>query len=153
MHAVQNPKANFSSYRTFSMGPAEAPPPRYRTSERSAEARKKLVGLISAELQRKGYVPAAEGKGDFVVMFASGRRETTNVHETWSRDDWIWLDEDEELDFVEGSIVVDAYESTGDKLIWHGSIRTQLQPGKPDDVLFARSVRELMEKFPLATAR
>ena len=147
MHTATNPGALFELYRTFSFGPSEAAPVGYQTSARAAEVQRRLQRLIAAALTQKGYVPAT-GKGDVFIMFGSGVRDTS-THEA-SDVGAAWLPDDENADFVEGSLVIDAFDGSAGHKIWHGASRANINPDRIDDPLLQRSVRELLSSFPEA---
>jgi Domain of unknown function (DUF4136) len=148
LHVARSPTAPFATFHTFSLGPAEITPGRYRTSPQSAEVRRRIAPVIVEELQKKGYRLSAEGKPDFVVMFGTGRRDRTTTHEGWAHNDWIV--EDEEEDFVEGAIVIDAYQGEGDAQIWHGALRVRIEGTRVDEDRLRRSVHDILASFPTA---
>ena len=152
LHTAANPGASFEAYRTFSFGPFEGAPNVYQTSVRSAEVQRRLQPFIAAALAQKGYVPAA-GKGDLFVVFGSGVLDvsTDEISEIGAE----WLPDDEDADFVDGSLVIDAFDGGGGHEIWHGASRANIDPDRIDDPLLQRSVRELLSSFPKArtTAR
>jgi len=150
IHTATNPAASFEQYRTFSFGPAEGPPSGYQTSARVAEVRRRVLPLIAAVLTVKGYA-RAEGKGDFFVMYGSGTREVSLRDVSSASQEW--LPDDESQDFVEGSLVVDAFESSSGVRIWHGASRAQIDPDHIDDALLGRAVTHLLASFPSAAGR
>ena len=152
VHTATNPGANFEQYRTFSFGPAEGPPKGYQTSPQSAEVQRRIVPLIAADLTERGYTQAPAGaKADFFIMCGSGRRASA-VHETSDITN-AWLPDDEEADFVEGSLVIDAFDTSTGGRVWHGASQSQIDPGHIDDDLLQRSVAKLLQSFPSAAAR
>jgi hypothetical protein len=146
VHTASLPTAPFGRYRTFSFAAAEGAPEGYRLSPRSAEVQRQLKPLLIAELQQKGYT-LATGKGDFVLAYGSGRRERVIRHSEPSHD---WLDEDEENDFIEGSIVLDIFDGSNDGQVWHGATRAGIDPNSIDQAQLERSVRLLLEEYPSA---
>jgi hypothetical protein len=147
IHTAVNPSASFDHYQTFSFGPAEGPPRGFTMSPRSAEVQRRLQPLIMAALVQRGYAPAS-GKPDFFILFGSGRR-TVAIHET-SGIGGDWLPDDENGDFVEGSLVIDAFDGARGGRIWHGASRAQIDPDHVDDALLQRSVSALLASFPSA---
>jgi hypothetical protein len=148
VHTLANPAASFDQYRTFSFGPPEGPPVGYRVSPPSAEVQRRLQPLIAAALQQRGYVPAT-GKGDILIMFGSGRREESIHTVSDVRSDW--APDDENADFVEGSLVIDAFDGAKAKKVWHGASRANIDPDRIDDQRLQRSVEELISSFPAAS--
>ena len=144
LHSSINPAASFDSYRTFSFGSSGGPAAGYTTSARCAEVQRRLRPVILAALTQKGYVPAT-GSGDLTVLFGSGAREVGSpIVEGWMPDD-------ESADFVDGSLVVDAFDAAEGHLVWHGASRARLDPDRVDDDRIQRSVQELLSSFPPAT--
>jgi len=148
IRTVVNPTASFDSYHTFSMGPAEGPPKGFQTSAQSAEVRSRLQPLITAALEQRGYTPAA-GTGDLVILFGSGRREVS-IHET-SGVSAEWLPADENADFLQGSVVIDAVDAKSGTLVWHGRSRADVVPDRIEEKTLVRSVQSLLASFPKAT--
>jgi hypothetical protein len=149
IHTAINPAATFDRYRTFSFGPAEGPPAGYQMSPRSAEVRRRLQPLITAALVQKGYA-AVPDKGDLLVMFGSGLRDTSAP--SVSSVSAGWLPDDENADFVEGSLVIDAFDGPSANRVWHGASRASINPDKIDDQRLQSSVQELLAAFPAASA-
>lgn len=147
VHAAQNPNAAFDRYMTFTFGSAEGPPVGYQTSARTAEVRRRLQPLITAALEQKGYTPATSGKGDIVIMFGSGRREV-QIHESSDDIAGEWMPDDENADFTEGSLVIDAFDGNKGGKIWHGASHANINPDQIDDKNLQHSVQELIAKFP-----
>jgi uncharacterized protein DUF4136 len=144
-HSASLRTAPFARYHTFSFADAEGSPAGYAVSPRSAEVQRRIKPLIVAVLEEKGYTPAT-GKGDFVVAYGSGRREVTTRHSGPAKPEW--LDEDEEEDFVEGSIVIDVFDGTNDGQVWHGASRAEINPEKIDPGQLERSVRKVLAPYP-----
>ena len=143
-----NPTASFDRYQTFSMGSPEEPPKGFQTSAQSAEMRRRLQPLIAAALEQRGYAPAT-GKGDFVILFGSGRREVS-IHET-SEISAGWSPPDENADFLQGSVVVDAVDGNSGTVVWHGRSRVPVVPDRIEEKTLVRSVQSLLASFPKAT--
>jgi len=145
MHAATNPAASFDAYRSFSFGSAEGARGGYPMPARSVEVQRRLQPLIAAMLTQKGYVPAT-GKGDLSIQFGSGLRDVSSPE---TRDlAGGWLPDDENADFVEGSLVIDAFDGAGGNRVWHGAMRANINPDRIDDVQLQRSVQDLLSLFP-----
>jgi hypothetical protein len=150
IHTAANPAAHFEQYRTFTFAPAEGPPRGYQMPRRSPEVEQRLRALIAAALTQRGYLQGAT-KGDFLIMFGFGRR-TIPVHED-SAVGGEWLPDDEDADFVEGSLVIDAFDSSSGARVWHGACRGQNDLAHVDDALLQRTVSHLLAPFPSTTGR
>jgi hypothetical protein len=148
-HTAANPAASFEHYRTFSFGAPEGPPAGYAVSPRSAEVQRRARPIIQSMLAERGYTPVP-AKGDLTIMFGSGRRESS-THETSSVGE-AWLPDDENQDFVEGALVIDAFDGAGGEKVWHGAMQANIDPDKLDDAQLQRSVQRLITAFPAADA-
>ncbi len=153
-HSAGLATAPFPSYRTFSFGTDEGSPAGFKSTPRTAEVERRMLPLIAAVLQEKGYAPAEAGKkGDVVVACASGQRKgikRPTQSSTHGAADG--LSEDEEEDFVEGGIVIDMFDGTNDGQVWHGAARAEVDPEKINDELLQRAVREVLAPFPVHAA-
>jgi hypothetical protein len=147
VHNASLPTAPFAKYRTFSFGDPEGSPQGYKVSPRSAEVQRRLKPIITAVFQEKGY-SLATGKGDFVIAYGSGRRDAAILHRARSHDG---MEEDEEDDFVEGSIVLDVFDGLNDGQVWHGATLAGINPEHVDPVQLERSVKLLLARYPSAT--
>jgi hypothetical protein len=146
VHTASLKTAPFDRYRTFSFAAPEGSPSGYRVSTRSAEVRLRVKPLIVAELQQKGYA-LAPAKGDFVIAYGTGRREVDLRHPGPAHD---WLDENEDDDFTEASIVIDVFDGSNDGQVWHGATRAGIDPDRVDQAQLERSVRLILAPYPAA---
>ena len=139
--------APFATFRTFSFAPAEGPPEGYETTPRSAQIVDAMKPLVAHALELRGWVQAPAGEGDLVVACAAGRRDTTRMHRVSWRASLVTGEESEERDFVEGGIVIDAYDRNGGQ-VWHGAARTEIDPAKPNADRLRQAVDAALAKFP-----
>jgi hypothetical protein len=146
VHSARSAIASFDRYRTFAFDTAESAPNDYASSERSAEVCKRVREQATKLLEDKGYVQADGGKSDLVLRVAAGRREPAIRRPSHGVPGW--LVEDEEDDFVEGAFVVDAFDTTTEELVWHGSARTAVDANRIDEERLQRAVMEVLASFP-----
>jgi hypothetical protein len=149
VHTATNPAASFDGYRTFRFGSPEGAPAGYQMTARSAEVQRRLQPLIAAALTQRGYVEAT-GRADFFLKFGSGLRDVS-IHES-SGIAGEWLPDDENADFVEGSLVIDAFDGTSKAKVWHGASRAKIDPDRIDLPQLTRSVQDLLTAFPAVKA-
>ncbi len=142
-----SPTASFDGYHTFSMGPPEGAPRGFQTSPQSAEVQRRLQPLIAVALVQRGYTEAA-ATGDLVILFGSGRRQVS-IHETSGIGDG-WLPADENADYLQGSVVIDAVDGSSGAVVWHGRSRVDVAPDRIDEEVLQRSVQALIAAFPMA---
>jgi hypothetical protein len=147
-HTATNPAGAFEAYKTFYFGASEGPPAGYEWSPRTTEVQRRARTLISLALTERGYreVPA---KGDILIMFGSGRREVS-VHGVSGLGTG-WLPDDEDRDFVEGALVIDAFDGAVGNKIWHGAAQASIDPDRTDEQQLRRAVETLVASFPRAT--
>ena len=146
VHSASLSTAPFDQYRTFSFGPEEAAPGETHASTKSAEVRRRARDAITTALVAKGYV-LAEQKGDFIVMYGTGRAEENFIRRPAHAD---WLDENEDEDFTVGALVIDIFDGANGGQVWHGASRVEVDPNKVDPNLVQRSVQNILARFPNA---
>jgi hypothetical protein len=56
--------------------------------------------------------------------------------------------ENETEDFTEGAFVIDAFDAATDDLLWHGSARLEVQPGRFDEERLRRAASAVLTSFP-----
>lgn len=146
-HGEFVPAAPYAEMRTFSFIAPEATPAGFQPTARSAVVVEQMKPMIAAALEAKGWVQAQPGEGDITIACAAGRRDA----ETHRRLPWrisnITGEEFEDRDFVEGGIVIDAFDRSNGQ-IWHGAARTEIDPMKPSQVRLQNAVNAAMSRFP-----
>jgi hypothetical protein len=151
-HGEFVPAAPYAQFRTFSFAAPESTPIGYRTSARSIAVVEEMKSIVATALQAKGYAQAQAGEGDIILACAAGRREA----ETQMRLPWrvteLTGEEFEDHDFVEGGIVIDAFDRNGGQ-IWHGAARTEIDPMKPNAARLQGAVNAALTRFPAHRAR
>jgi hypothetical protein len=147
-HTAVNPNASFDHYVSFSFGGTEGAPAGFQMTPRSAAVQSRLRPLIAAALKQKGYNEVPD-RGDIVITFGSGRREES-IHQS-SGMDAEWMPDDENADFVEGALVIDAFDGKKGTRVWHGASHGEINPDQIDDKRLHKSVDELISKFPQQT--
>ena len=151
VHTAANPAASFNRYATFSFGREESPPRGFQRSPHAPEVERRLEGMISVALAQRGYT-LVPGRGDFVVEFGAGRRDVV-VHDSSDDVAGEWQPDDENADFVQGSLVIDAFDGGTSGRVWHGASRAQVDPNHINDAELKRSVDALLASFPARDAR
>jgi hypothetical protein len=83
-------------------------------------------------------------------MFGSDRRDVTPSRLPFTHPtDTVsgWSPHDENADFVDGALVIDAFDGITGVKVWHGSSRANVNPGT-DDPHLQSDVRELLDAVP-----
>ena len=139
--------APFAAYHTFSFATAQGAPEGYETTARSAQIAEAMKPLVAEALEARGWVQAPPGEGDIIVACGAGRRDTSRSHRVPWRVSLVTGETSEEHDFVEGGIVVDAFDKSGGQ-IWHGAARTEIDPAKPSLDRLRLAVDAALVHFP-----
>ena len=146
VHTAESPFARFDQYQTFAFETATREPVSFSSSALTADVETRVEQLATDILLIKGYEPAAGAPADLSIRVAAGRREREIRRP--SRSHPPWLIENEEDDFVEGALVVDAFDVSTGELVWHGSAGTVIDPGRVDDERLRRAVYDVLTDFP-----
>lgn len=146
VHTAQAPSAHFERYRTFSFEIDRQAPPGFSPSPQSAHVKQRVEQLTAKVLETKGYTQAEPASGDMTVRVSAGRRAREIRLPERARPDWLM--EDEENDFVEGSFVIDAFDSASGEMVWHGAARLEVDPGAVDEARLRRAVSSVLTSFP-----
>jgi hypothetical protein len=146
VHSATSPTARFYAYRTFAFRVTENAPRLFRASAISTEVSQRVQVQASEALEAKGYHETTEPKPDLILWVGAGRRERESQHDETHNAPWI--NEREDDDFVEGAFVIDAFDGVTHEQVWHGSARTQVDPGRIDSELLQRAVQSVMARFP-----
>jgi hypothetical protein len=146
VHTAVAPSARFDRYRTFVFETAREVPPAFEPSPRSSYVRHRVEEMSAAILIGKGYTLAANAPADLRIRVAAGRRTREIRRQVRAHPDWLL--EDEEDDFVEGAFVIDAIDNGTGEMVWHGSARVEVEPGKVDEERLRRAVNTFLASFP-----
>jgi hypothetical protein len=140
--------ARIAPLRTFSFVPGEALAPEgYEATERSPQVVAAMKPLVAAALEAKGWVEAPKGDGDMLVACTAGRRSRVESERVPPRTSMITGEATREREWIEGSIVIDAYDRRGVR-IWHGYARTEIDPEKPSPERLRQAVGDALRRFP-----
>jgi hypothetical protein len=146
-HGEFVPAAPYAELHTFSFATPESAPSGYHASARSAAIVEQMKPLVAAVLERKGYRRVADGEGDIIFACGAGRRDVEeHIRLPW-RIATIVGEEYEDRDFVEGGIIIDAFDRNGGQ-IWHGAARTEIDPNKPSAERLQHTVEAALSRFP-----
>ena len=146
-HGEFVPAAPYAEMRTFSFAAPGQTPLGYQTTARSAVVVEQMKAMIAEALEAKGWVQAPPGEGDITIACAAGRRDAeAHVRLSWRLSN-ITGEAFEDRDFVEGGIVIDAFDRNNGQ-IWHGAARTEIDPRKPSQVRLQNAVNAALDRFP-----
>ena len=178
IHSIRAPGAHFERYRTFAFDVRAQAPSKYETSARSANVRDHVQQTAASILQSRGYILSPIEHADLIVRVEAGRRQhkipmstgtiplgggvaglstpagegnapgPAEVEATYHGQ----LDQ-EELDFVEGAFVIDAFDGKTRDLLWHGFARTEVTPDPIDYTRLRRVTESVLASFPAVDAK
>jgi hypothetical protein len=102
--------------------------------------------LIVAELLRKGYAePAGDAKPDFLVAFASGYLQEATASASPAQSGGSLA---AGPPITKGSIFVDAFDTSSDAQVWHGTAEAEVNADQINDQLLQTAVQRLLAPFP-----
>jgi hypothetical protein len=104
-----------------------------------------IQAVTAAALIEKGYALAA-GQGEIVISVGAGRREF-EVHDAVDDD---VLPEDLKTDFVDGCLVIDAFDVTRGVRVWHGTTSAQIDTDHANVERLKRALANVLSPFPAA---
>jgi hypothetical protein len=128
--------APIASYRSFSFGLAEAPPPGYQFAASALEAEPRVRALVAAALEKKGYVENNTDPG-LVVRFGLGIMRASSTGPDTENSVY----RAEEIGF-------DLYDASATSEIWHASVGLQVGPHGADDRQLQRAVSAVFDGVP-----
>jgi hypothetical protein len=138
---------DFSSYRTFTFRLAGQPSAPFKVSARAFEVERRMRPLIVAGLAQKGYTEAVgQTKPDFVIAFASGYSEEPTRATSPAQGGGPGLADGVPID--RGEIVIDAFDSSNDTQVWHGTAETEVDHNNINDALLQAAVQRTLASFP-----
>jgi hypothetical protein len=146
IQTAQSGAGAFASYRTFGFRLSGQPSAPYEVTARSFEVERRMRPLIVAELVRRGYEElTGESKPDFVVAFASGyAKEPAGTVSPAELGGTAGATPPVE----KGKLVVDAFDTSSETQVWHGTAEAEVNPDKIDDTLLQAAVQRLLATFP-----
>lgn len=154
-----DPKANFSTYRTFAWMSADPLiRPDGRAMEVSALNMQRIMEATQAELEAKGYrkVTAAP-EADFVVAFTVGTRDRIDLssYPAPYRTPWLWHSSfwDREViasTYQEGMLSIDFFDQRTHMPVWHGWISDRIRESDLRNTAAAirEAVAAIIAEFP-----
>ena len=134
---VGAPTAAFGSYQTFSFAPAN-PPKEGEITARSLEVQRKLMPLVQASLEKRGYA-LKEEMPDLLIKITAAQGEFPGEKTQHGNP---------EEPVPAGFIGVDAYDRSTGNSVWHGSAQAEIDPQKINDSLLAAGVEKMLADFP-----
>jgi hypothetical protein len=100
---------------------------------------------MAAALLEKGYALAAS-PAEIVIGVGAGRREF-EVHDAVDDDS---LPPDLKTDFVDGCLVIDAFDVTRGVKVWHGTSSAQIDTDHANVERMKRFLANVLSSFPAA---
>jgi hypothetical protein len=140
IQAISAEPSTFTAYRTFGFRVAGEPPFPYQVSTRSFKVEQRMHDLVATALAHKGYREAGTSP-DFWVRLSSG----TFKGETPPYDGIVTGEPDS---FIMGEMVVDAFDGSTARQVWHGTAQAEIDPHGINDRAIGAAVRQMLAAFP-----
>jgi hypothetical protein len=147
VHSARSPVAHFERYRTFAYETDVHAPSGFTPPPPSLRVEQDAERFVAEALRDKGYVLTSGGPTDMRIRLYVGRRRGERREPAHGPPGWLVESENEEEDFVEGALVIDVVDASGD-LVWHGAARTEIDPGHVEEQLLRRAVNKVLSSFP-----
>jgi hypothetical protein len=154
---MRDPSVNFTNYRTFGWTAGGAP--------ETAEAPVRLLdtnirNAITAVMQRKGYVPAAEGTTpDLRIAYETAtadKIENNPVRVGVGVGSWggsfggsVNVGSPSIRNFTEGTLVIHAIDSARNAEVWQGRVAGKITKGSLEPAAINQAVATAMADFPV----
>jgi hypothetical protein len=150
VHTESSEASALANYRTFGFRPAGQPAAPFEVSARSFEVERRIRPLIVAGLVQKGYMEQAgdQAKPDFVIVFGSGYAQ--GPAPSVDQQGGAGLAATPSIE--KGRIAIDAFDSSSDTQVWHGTAEAVVDPQKIDDRLLQTAVQQVLASFPARSA-
>ncbi len=142
-HTDFDPQTDFSKYRTFSLAPAPEKKPKGLVGYSAITARR-IQENIGTALESKGYRQVSASKADMMVAFTvSGepRVDIVGYGPGWYGDTYT-------QHYVQGSLVINIYDTRSKQLIWHGWATAEIFDSNAARKAEPEAVQAILKKFP-----
>jgi hypothetical protein len=150
VHTESSVGSALANYRTFGLRPAGQPAAPFEVSARSFEVERRIRPLIVAGLVQKGYMEQSgdQTKPDFVIVFGSGYAQ--GAVPSVDQQGGAGLATTPPIE--KGRIAIDAFDTSSDTQVWHGTAEAEVDPSKIDDRLLQTAVQQVLASFPARNA-
>lgn len=147
-------EVDFSNYRTFAlMDPPPAPPDRAVDPIRSELNLRRLEESIREELGAHGFQESTSGEPDFVVGYAGGTQERTEIYSTYGggyyRYHW---DRIESYTYTQGTLILDILDGKERRLVWRGWVTEVVSSPENAGPQIRAAVKKIFSAFPPGVA-
>ena len=158
VHSMQNPQANFGTYKTFAWDPSQAG---QADGQPISILDTNIRAAIASELQRKGYAEAAAGaKPDLVLQYETAAAEKLKSNPFRigigiggagsSGAAGVGVSSPDAKNVREGTLVLRVIDPVRNAEVWNGRVSRELgKGGPPDPELIQRGVADLLKDFPM----
>ncbi|MEO8677630.1 MAG: DUF4136 domain-containing protein [Vicinamibacterales bacterium] len=151
-----DPSANFTAYKTFSWGPADALPTGDPRLDANPQFKDQFQGAVERELSRKGLTQVTTGKPDLLIHYHANISERLNVTGI-DRPYGYCIGQECSADvttYEAGTLVLDVVDAKTNKLIWRGWSQDPVQKmlDSPDEMTrqINKAVPQMMKQYPKA---
>ena len=156
-HSMQDPQANFSTFKTFAWDKGQATQP---SAEPVSILDTNIRAAITGELQKKGYAEATAGASpDLVLQYETAAAEKIKSNPFRigigmggagsSGAAGVGVSSPSAKNVREGTLVLRVIDPKRNAEVWNGRVSRELgKGGPPDPELIQSAVGDLLQKFP-----
>jgi hypothetical protein len=151
--AAWDPKADFTSYRTFAFAPVEQGGVGQPMEE---PHHRRIRRALTAELERKGFAAAEFDAADLWIGFGVGNSTRTwfgLMHPVWFDR---WTDDGAHVGahvYSRGTLSVDIVDPEAQRLIWHSWSSQGLEPATEELDVIQRAAADALAMFPPGSSK
>jgi hypothetical protein len=148
---------DFSSYRTYDWGPADALPTGDPRLEDNAFFKDHILGAVEKTMAAKGFIYAANAdKADLLIHYHAAISRRLDVDRI-DQERGYCFDQDcraRVIEYEAGTLVLDVIDARTNRVIWRGWAQDTVEPVLRNEDRMAReieeAVRRMLARFPNA---
>lgn len=146
---------DFSPYRTFAWGPADALPTGDPRLDQDPFFKDHLQGAVEKQLARRGLTLSVPGSSDLLIHYHANIRHRIDVNSADRAYGYCAAGQcPETIEYEAGTLVVDVIDGRTNRLIWRGWAQKSVEDMLDDRDRMARVIDEaiarMIDRFPRA---
>jgi hypothetical protein len=143
-----DPAADLRSYSSYSWAYVATPP------GMNPLLFQRVKEAIDRTLRSRGYMESANAQ--FAIAFTIGSRDRVEVTDLGTYGPYYrrwggWQTPYSQVDIrdvTDGTLVIDIYDATTKRPVWHGKATKEIRPSQVDQMLIDEAVAAVLAKFP-----
>ncbi len=149
-----DPRADFSSYRTYSWDPAHVDPTDDPRLENDPIFDSRVRSLVGDGLVARRLTVISPDSADLLIHYHVSVRQRVEVYSVDSEYGYDYYEEEDRLyEYEQGTLVLCVVEQQTSQIVWRGWVQADVDGVLDDPELMekrlAEAVRKVLEKFPL----